>query len=139
MINRTKFVVYASLGAMALGLASAAHAQDAAETEGGIQEIVVTAQKRSESINKVGMSINAYLTASALERGSADDRDEQLLEQLHAMRDEQNAQFAEFKAELTEAISATLAAELNASAARINAGLQKFTQWAEARWPTDRK
>lgn len=87
----------------------------------------------------LGMSINAYLTASALERGSADDWDERLLEQLHAMRDEQNAQFAEFKAELTEAISATLAAELNASAARINAGLQKFTQWAEARWPTDRK
>ncbi|NYE30627.1 uncharacterized protein (DUF1778 family) [Rhodanobacter sp. K2T2] len=87
----------------------------------------------------LGMSINAYLTASALERGSADDRDERLLEQLHAMRDEQNAQFAEFKAELTEAISATLATELTASAARINAGLQKFTQWAEVRWPTDRK
>ena len=42
----------------ALGV-SAAHAQEAADTSYGIQDIVVTAQKRSESANKVGMSISA--------------------------------------------------------------------------------
>ena len=42
----------------ALG-ASAACAQEAADTSYGIQDIVVTAQKRSESANKVGMSITA--------------------------------------------------------------------------------
>jgi hypothetical protein len=87
----------------------------------------------------LGMSINAYLTAAALERGVADDRDERLWEQLNAMRDEQNVQFAEFRSELTEAVSSVLATELNASAVRINGGLLKFQQWAEARWPTDRK
>jgi hypothetical protein len=97
------------------------------------------AQAIAKHAANLGMSINAYLTASALERGAADDRDERLWEQLHAMRDEQNAQFVEFRSELTEAISAALATELNASAERINTGLMKFTKWAEARWPTDRK
>lgn len=87
----------------------------------------------------LGMSVNAYLTAAALERGAADDRDERLWEQLNAMRDEQAAQFTEFQSELTEAVSAVLAAEREASAARINDGLTKFAQWAEARWPMDRK
>ncbi|MBD8872461.1 hypothetical protein [Rhodanobacter sp. DHB23] len=87
----------------------------------------------------LGMSINAYLTAAALERGAAEDRDDRLWEQLNAMRDEQNTQFVEFRAELTEAISTALAAELNASAERINGGLLKFRQWAETRWPVDQK
>lgn len=87
----------------------------------------------------LGMSINAYLTAAALERGAADDRDDRLWEQLNAMCDEQTAQFAEFRSELTEIVSAALAAEREAIAARINDGLSKFAQWAEKRWPMDLK
>src|SRR3546814_10692754 len=61
MLNLRTISRGASVGALALCLASGAHAQDTvAEEASGLEEIVVTAQKRSESINKVGMSINAF-------------------------------------------------------------------------------
>jgi len=45
-------------GASSLAISAQAHAQESAPT-GGIQEIVVTAQKRSEAINDVPLSITA--------------------------------------------------------------------------------
>lgn len=63
-------------GASALGvaMASSAHAQ-AASDGAGVAEIVVTAQKRAQSINSVGMSINAASAEQLESRGvkSVDD------------------------------------------------------------------
>lgn len=67
MAVRSTLVLSASVFAFVAG---AAHAQDADTPDaqqGGIQEIVVTAQKRSESVNDVGMSISA-LSSDVLEQ-----------------------------------------------------------------------
>ncbi|WP_374525210.1 TonB-dependent receptor plug domain-containing protein [Sphingopyxis sp.] len=50
------------------GSALAQDAPAAAETS-GVGEIIVTAQKRSESVNKVGMSINAVSSDALLQQG----------------------------------------------------------------------
>lgn len=60
----SKFVGGASVGALAIALASPAMAQDAAtetgaEQRGGIKTIVVTAQKRSEDLQDVPVSVAA--------------------------------------------------------------------------------
>lgn len=61
---RTMLAMGASVVAFAVGLADASLLaqtadQSADEQQGGIQDIIVTAQKRSESANTVGMSITA--------------------------------------------------------------------------------
>ena len=74
---RILIAAYTSVSIAALCCAPA-YAQNAPTTEtgapaaaetGGIQEIVVTAQKRSENINKVGLSITA-VTADTLVRAN---------------------------------------------------------------------
>jgi iron complex outermembrane recepter protein len=59
--------------ALATALVSPAYAQEApAEEEGGIRDIIVTAQRRSESIQSVPVAVTA-LDAKALSQSSIDD------------------------------------------------------------------
>lgn len=51
---------------------AAASAQNSPEEAGGLEEIVVTAQKRSQAINSVGMSINAITGDALTARGIVD-------------------------------------------------------------------
>lgn len=63
---RTRLVATISFAAFGLAMASAASAQEAAADEGvGIQEIVVTAQKRQQSGQDVGIALSV-VSADAL-------------------------------------------------------------------------
>ena len=65
-----------SSNAFAQSTASATAADTAEDvTSAGIQDIVVTAQKRSESINDVGMSITAFRSEDLATRGVVDTAD----------------------------------------------------------------
>lgn len=76
----SKFLAYTSLLAISTSVnaetymenSTAASSQSSAADDGGIADIVVTAQKRSESANKVGMSITALSADTLLERGITD-------------------------------------------------------------------
>ena len=74
-LNTTNRSILLSTGlaALAMGLASAAHAEDApapaAAANGGIGEIVVTAQKRLTSADKTPISITAVTGADLAARG----------------------------------------------------------------------
>lgn len=61
-----------SIGALAVAIAAPAAAQDAAgagaQTQGGIAEIVVTAQKRAENVQDVPIAISAFTAAALQER-----------------------------------------------------------------------
>ena len=57
------------LGMTALTLSTLAAAQDHADPAATLEEIVVTAQKREQSINDVGMSISAVSGDTLLARG----------------------------------------------------------------------
>jgi len=58
-----------SLATVALALATPAYAQDAApQQEGGLQEIIVTAQKRAEDVQDVPIAISAFGSAQLQER-----------------------------------------------------------------------
>ncbi len=60
---------YLSASVIALALASPAFAQAAAEEEtGGIQDIVVTAQKRAENVQDVPIAISAFTSEALSER-----------------------------------------------------------------------
>lgn len=68
-----------SLAALAFAIAAPAHAQDAAEQTsgaeqeaGGIQEIVVTAQKRAEDVQDVPIAISAFNAEALQERAVGD-------------------------------------------------------------------
>jgi iron complex outermembrane receptor protein len=70
-----------SMAALAIALAAPAFAQDAApkapraapvKDDGGIPEIVVTAQKRAENVQNVPISITAFTAAALTERGVGD-------------------------------------------------------------------
>jgi len=69
----------ASIGALAIAIASPAAAQDAASTstsqrprqEGGIKTIIVTAQKRTEDLQDVPVSVSA-IGAEGLEQLNID-------------------------------------------------------------------
>ncbi len=61
-----------SLAVLAIAIATPAYAQDAAEQQGGIREIVVTAQKRAESVQDVPIAISAFDSAALRERAIAD-------------------------------------------------------------------
>jgi outer membrane receptor protein involved in Fe transport len=67
MIDRKSLLLFASVWALAVG--AAAQAQTAGQQGGGdvLSEIIVTAEKRAEPIDKVGMSITA-VTDEALEQ-----------------------------------------------------------------------
>lgn len=68
-----KTTIATLLSGTALLIAMPACAQDAAaEDQGGIGEIVVTAQKRSENIQRVPISITAFTSASLETRGVTD-------------------------------------------------------------------
>ncbi|WP_353228233.1 TonB-dependent receptor [Novosphingobium sp.] len=62
--------------ALSVMVTSAVHAQakpaDAAPATGGIQEIVVTAQKRSENVQNVPIAISAFTASALKERGVGD-------------------------------------------------------------------
>ncbi|QZD86717.1 TonB-dependent receptor [Qipengyuania psychrotolerans] len=81
-----KFVAGASVGAIAIAIAAPAHAQDgaaqapAAQREGGVGVIIVTAQKRSEDLQDVPVSVSA-IGAEALDELNIDTF-EDYLEQL---------------------------------------------------------
>lgn len=72
---RTRLLIGAGITAAALALAIPAHAQEQgaqAENTGGLDEIVVTAQRREENLRDVPIAINA-ITANALkDSGIAD-------------------------------------------------------------------
>ena len=79
-----RFFGSASLSAMvACGLlAGVAQAQDAplrttaaAEDTGGLQDIVVTAQKREQNLQKVGISVTAISGQQILQRGISNSID----------------------------------------------------------------
>lgn len=71
--------VFAILASTALVAPSVAWAQDAAEEDqGGLEEIVVTAQKREEGLSRVPISISAVAGEAIAEKGTAN------LEQLSA-------------------------------------------------------
>jgi iron complex outermembrane recepter protein len=55
--------------------ATSAYAQDAEQDQGGIQEIIVTAQKRAENVNSVPMSITAASGDELVRRGVTETRD----------------------------------------------------------------
>jgi iron complex outermembrane receptor protein len=61
-----------SIGALAVAIATPAAAQDAAaagaQTQGGIAEIVVTAQKRAENVQDVPIAISAFTSSALQER-----------------------------------------------------------------------
>jgi len=60
----------------AMAWAGAAHAQSVDEARGGgIEEIIVTAQKRSETANRVGMSITALSGDTLVRQGVANPND----------------------------------------------------------------
>jgi iron complex outermembrane receptor protein len=59
----------ASLLAMAMFQAGAAHAQEAGTQEGGISEIVVTAEKREVSVQKTAIAISAFDSKKLEENG----------------------------------------------------------------------
>jgi iron complex outermembrane receptor protein len=63
--RKTRLVATVSLAAFGLSLTSAATAQDAADEGSGIQEIVVTAQKRQQSGQDVGIALSV-VSADAL-------------------------------------------------------------------------
>jgi len=67
----SRIVWASSAGLAALGLSSPAVAQDA-DVDGGIADIVVTAQKREEAIQDVPIAISAF-TAETIERQGLDD------------------------------------------------------------------
>ena len=70
--------ISASLACLAIALAGTqVRAQDAASTEQGpsVGDIIVTAQKRAQSINTVGMSINAITGDALVQRGVVDSAD----------------------------------------------------------------
>jgi len=79
MIDRTKLLT-ASLAALAAAISAPAAAQEqappqeaaAAAPEGGFGDIVVTANKRSENLQKVGISISAYSGAQLKALGISD-------------------------------------------------------------------
>ncbi len=64
MTSRNRVVLLAGT-ALAVALPTAVAAQDGAEAEGGLQEIIVTAQKREQSMQDVPIAITA-LTGDAL-------------------------------------------------------------------------
>ncbi|KEQ52029.1 TonB-dependent receptor [Sphingobium chlorophenolicum] len=79
-IGMVRSALAASISAIALAGSTMACAQEASATDGasqntGITDIVVTAQKRSQSINSVGMSITAATGDALADRGvrSVDD------------------------------------------------------------------
>jgi len=57
-----------SLASLALALVTPAYAQDQAPQEGGIQEIIVTAQKRAEDVQDVPIAISAFNAEALQER-----------------------------------------------------------------------
>ncbi|MDE2597445.1 MAG: TonB-dependent receptor [Sphingomonadales bacterium] len=61
-----------SLAVLAFALATPAHAQDAEAQQGGIQDIVVTAQKREQSVQDVPIAISAFSQEALQERGVSD-------------------------------------------------------------------
>lgn len=65
-----------SIGALAVAIAAPAAAQDAAapgaQTQGGIAEIVVTAQKRAENVQDVPIAISAFTASTLQERAVGD-------------------------------------------------------------------
>ncbi|MEO0032525.1 MAG: hypothetical protein RIS94_2283 [Pseudomonadota bacterium] len=74
MVQRNR-IFAATVSLAALGLASTGHAQEAAQqgaaqpTDSGYAEIIVTANKRAQSINDVGLSITAASGDSMVARG----------------------------------------------------------------------
>ncbi len=68
---KLKFAAMAGVAISAM-IAAPAFAQDAQGDEGGIAEIVVTAQKRAENVQDVPIAISAF-TASALQERSVGD------------------------------------------------------------------
>lgn len=76
-----KWLISALLGTTALVVATPVAAQEAQEAQAdegdsqGVGEIIVTAQKRSESINSVGMAISALSGDDLADRGVTDVKD----------------------------------------------------------------
>ncbi len=66
---------YACVTGVLVALSSVAVDAQATEQKGVLEEIIVTAQKRSENINDVGMSISAITGDNLLRRGVSDPAD----------------------------------------------------------------
>ena len=66
----SKFVLLAGLSALAL--VQPAFAQEAEEETGGLEEIVVTAQKREQNLQSVPVAVTA-LSSEAIENGRIAD------------------------------------------------------------------
>jgi len=59
-------------GVLATGLVAPAFAQDAEESQGGIEEIVVTAQRREENLQNVPISVSAFSAEELAATGTTD-------------------------------------------------------------------
>jgi outer membrane receptor protein involved in Fe transport len=77
MISRqkTRFAALLSLMSGAAFIPAQAHAQDTAASDGGVPEIIVTAQKRAQSINDVGLTITALGGDALKQQGIQNLRD----------------------------------------------------------------
>lgn len=77
MAKNSHYLTFASSAVIALASAQVAHAQDTESSTGSYSagEIIVTAQKREQSINDVGLTIQAATAESLSDRGIKDTAD----------------------------------------------------------------
>jgi outer membrane receptor for ferrienterochelin and colicin len=73
-LARQALVVGATASTLILGLGTA-HAQEVAPAPGGLEEVVVTATRRSEVVSHVPISVTAFSQESMDERGVKDFQD----------------------------------------------------------------
>jgi iron complex outermembrane recepter protein len=74
-MNRRSIVAHLVLAGAAAAAIGAAHAQSAAASQGGLEEVVVTATRRSEVMSRVPISVTALNQDSLDERGVKDFED----------------------------------------------------------------